>query len=521
MIGTAVRRAAACIAAALMLAAACAAQAATLEAIEFYDATLDHYFVTASSDEIAKLDAGVFAGWQRTGQGFTVYDPATPVAGASPVCRFYGSPAAGLDSHFYSASPAECDAVRQRFPGVWIEESANAFGIGLPNTLTGECPAATIPVYRAWNHRVDSNHRFTTDAMTMQTMLDRGYVAEGYGPGPLPVAMCAPAAGSGGGAVPACTLTASNRSPFVGSTITLSAACTNAPTSFTWTSCAGSGATCSATSASVGHIVYSVVARNAAGPSAPASVDVGWQPVPAAPKCALVRTSQTDPPTVNGFVVLEAQCDATVGSYSWSGCTSTGSICTVRESAPGVHAYSVIGRNAGGSSPPAPLSLNWVASAPSPPGLCGSFPSYLFSDIASQTGRVESTYMPVPPGFAWNGAWAVRFVVPSTMDPAKLGRFSAAEFGGQPTVREATISRTPCDFRATDPSGTSGPYARASGISTTNWFTIDPARAGFPLLSRGGTYYYNVRNYQPANNTISCSPSAGRCDAYVDSVLPR
>ena len=127
------------------------ARAATLEAIEYYNATLDHYFVTALADEIAPLDAGTFAGWQRTGQHFTVFDPATPMAGALPVCRFYGVPAAGLDSHFYSASAAECAAVLQRFPGVWVEETDNAFGIFLPDAATGQCPANSLPVYRAWN----------------------------------------------------------------------------------------------------------------------------------------------------------------------------------------------------------------------------------------------------------------------------------------------------------------------------------------------------------------------------------
>ena len=125
------------IAALLLMEASLCARAATLDAIEYYNAPLDHYFVTALPDEIAKLDAGMFANWTRTGQHFAVFDPTTPVAGASPVCRFYGSPAAGLDSHFYSASPAECAAVRQRFPGIWLEETDNAFGIWLPDPLTG------------------------------------------------------------------------------------------------------------------------------------------------------------------------------------------------------------------------------------------------------------------------------------------------------------------------------------------------------------------------------------------------
>jgi hypothetical protein len=36
-------------------------------------------------------------------------------------------------------------------------------------------------VYRLWNGRSDSNHRYTTDPLTRVTMIARGYVAEGYG----------------------------------------------------------------------------------------------------------------------------------------------------------------------------------------------------------------------------------------------------------------------------------------------------------------------------------------------------
>jgi hypothetical protein len=51
-------------------------------------------------------------------------------------------------------------------------------------------PGQTIPVYRLWNQRADSNHRYTTDATVRAQMIARGYVSEGYGP--LGVAMCAP-----------------------------------------------------------------------------------------------------------------------------------------------------------------------------------------------------------------------------------------------------------------------------------------------------------------------------------------
>jgi len=43
--------------------------------------------ITSIPDEIAKLDAGVFSGWVRTGQGFNVYSAAA--VGLVPVCRFF------------------------------------------------------------------------------------------------------------------------------------------------------------------------------------------------------------------------------------------------------------------------------------------------------------------------------------------------------------------------------------------------------------------------------------------------
>jgi hypothetical protein len=451
---------------------------------------------------------------------FTVFDPATPVAGAAAVCRFYGLPSAGLDSHFYSASAAECESVRQRFPGVWVEETDNAFGIFLPDTVTGQCPAGSVPVYRAWNGRADSNHRFTSDPDTQRAMIAKGYIAEGYGPAAMPVAMCAPSGSPGPGAVPACVVTASNPTPFAGGSVTLTASCTNSPDAFTWTNCMSAQAQCTASSTSAGAIDYSVVARNDAGASMPASVRVSWQTPPAAPKCTIARTSQTDPPVVRVAAALEVTCNASVGNYTWNGCSSTTRTCIANETTPGVHTYSVIARSAGGSSEPATLSLNWVASAPTPPGRCGSFPSYLYSDIGSQTVRVESALLTAPPAFAWNGAWAVRFVVPATMSASSIGRMSSVEFAGPATVREVTISRTACDFRGTDPSGVNGPVARQSGNANTIQFSVDASRPGFPVLSPGGVYYYNVRNFQPANGTITCAASPGRCDALVESILP-
>ena len=151
--------------------------------VEYYNATLDHYFITPLADEISALDSGRIVGWTRTGLTFDA--SAASGAGLSPVCRFYIPPEHG-DSHFLSASPAECAAVLAKigtdpnFSG-YIEETPAEFYIALPDTTTGTCPSGTAPVYRLWNGRADSNHRYTADVATRDAMIARGYIPEGYG----------------------------------------------------------------------------------------------------------------------------------------------------------------------------------------------------------------------------------------------------------------------------------------------------------------------------------------------------
>lgn len=164
-------------------------------AVEYHNAALDHYFISALQPDIDALDTGRIPGWQRTGQSFKVYPSLAPAdLAASPVCRFYIPPQHG-NSHFLSASPDECAAILQasatnpNYSG-YVYETANAFYVDLPNTLTGACPPRTGPVFRLWNGRADSNHRYTIDPAIKAQMVALGYSAEGYGPDK--VSMCAP-----------------------------------------------------------------------------------------------------------------------------------------------------------------------------------------------------------------------------------------------------------------------------------------------------------------------------------------
>jgi|KBSSwiStaDraftv2_1062776.scaffolds.fasta_scaffold16927_4 hypothetical protein len=155
---------------------------------EFYDAGLRHYFITADAAEKQDLDTGVHPGWVRTGESFKAYATGSSAGGTiNPVCRYYSDPdqefyGPGADSHFFSADAGECLTVFRKYAsGFWSLENDNAFQINLPDTATGTCPGGTIPVYRLWNQRADSNHRYTTRAAIKTQMLAAGYLAEGYG----------------------------------------------------------------------------------------------------------------------------------------------------------------------------------------------------------------------------------------------------------------------------------------------------------------------------------------------------
>jgi hypothetical protein len=156
-------------------------------AIEYRHAEWDHYFVTASTDEIAKLDAGVFAGWARTGESFKVLPLDT--AGKANVCRFFSVSFAPKSSHFYTPSASECATVKEN-PD-W-EFEAEVFAVGLPDT-GGNCPGGTLPLYRLYNDGQGGapNHRYTTSAATRSDMLAQGWISEGTGD--LGVIACVPA----------------------------------------------------------------------------------------------------------------------------------------------------------------------------------------------------------------------------------------------------------------------------------------------------------------------------------------
>lgn len=176
------------------------AAAAVVDAVEYYHAGFGHYFLTASPEEAAAIDAGTIKGWARTGNSFKVQGLAT--GGYSAVCRFFSTSFSPQSSHFYTPSATECGSVKQN-PNWQFE--GNAFYVQSAAT-DGSCPANNNKVYRLYNNGQGGapNHRYTDSLTVRSQMIGQGWIPEGAGTDGA--AFCSEKTGGSGTSDPALAL---------------------------------------------------------------------------------------------------------------------------------------------------------------------------------------------------------------------------------------------------------------------------------------------------------------------------
>ena len=514
-----------------------AAQVTTV--IEFYNQSLDHYFITADTQETADLDNGVHPGWKRTGLTFQAIKPGETVAGSVPICRFYGSPAKGLDSHFYSANVAECAAVQAQFSDSWLLESQEVFRALPVDPNTGQCPSGNEQIFRLWNKRSDVNHRYTDQSTIYAQMIAKGYVAEGNGNPAQPVIFCMPLKDTTVTAppgTPACTLASSSSNPLLGTPITLTATCTNNPVSFQWTNCTSTTSTCIANASVAGTITYSVVgsnptgagntatvdvnwtssggpipictlsaststptagsgvtltancsqspssfawmscnyliqeacnfitscpassktcttnqsvagsahyaleATNSAGKSARVGIDIDWggggggNPPPSAPVCNLYASNST--PTINTSIVLSASCSGSPTSYAWTNCNATGASCNATSGAPGTVTYQVVASNGTGNSAPATVQVQWQNPAPPACSLTASDTSPMAGTTITLTANCSGS----PTNYVWTGCTSSGSTCQATNANSGAAVYTVAGVNGSGSGAPASVT---------------------------------------------------------------------------------
>jgi len=150
----------------------------TVPVIEFHNARDGQYFLTADPTEQALLDGGALGpDWSRTGASFNTFPMDATNSSALPVCRFFGKPGIGPNSHFYTAYASECDAVRTN--PYWIEEGAT-FRAMLP--VDGACADGEDTVLRLWKPGsvvTETRHRYVVDPAIASAMQADGFILEG------------------------------------------------------------------------------------------------------------------------------------------------------------------------------------------------------------------------------------------------------------------------------------------------------------------------------------------------------
>jgi hypothetical protein len=549
----------------VLLLASAAARAA--DVVEYYHEGLDHYFITGYTPEIRALDGGTQTGWKRTGHMFQVFDGGdSRAAGSMPVCRFYGNPAFGLDSHFYSSSPAECEDVKKKFPDAWRLEADDLFRVHAVNATTGLCPANTKPVYRLYNKRSDVNHRYTTDAGVVDAMLAKGYVLEGNGSPSRPVVFCAaniapaqPVTGA-----PVCTLTASTSFPVVGSPVTLTATCTGAPTTYAWINCSSTTSTCTANASEVGAISYGLVATNGSGAGAPANLSLNWQiAAGAAPTCTVSASTAT--PQLGSLLTLSGNCSHTPTKFEWLGCSAlltevcnalsecsnATTACSPIGSQVGAIYYALRASNSAGASAKAGVGVTWQAAAgPTPPPPASPVPQCTVSashptPAVGTTLTLTANCSNSPTIYAWTNCSSTTNVCTTTEASAVMRIYSVtasnAAGTGPPAAATVTWQQPPtappvCTLTATNTSpmiGTSITLTANCTQSPTSysWVGCTGAMGNQCLTSSAnvGAITYSVTATNAIGTGAAASvavnwqalpppppPGAGDCSAFSD-----
>ncbi len=162
----------------------CAAHAAeTVTVIEYYNQSLDAYFITARSTEQTLLDSS--AGFSRTGTRFVANAAADATSNQTRICRFYiASTSPFVSSHFYGAEKTDCALLQANLPAGFSFEGYD-FAVTAADAV-GTCPVANkVPIYRAFRavgaatNGKTPNHRYTASLMEYNKMIALGWAGEG------------------------------------------------------------------------------------------------------------------------------------------------------------------------------------------------------------------------------------------------------------------------------------------------------------------------------------------------------
>ena len=147
---------------------------------EYYNLSLDAFFITGRANEQALLD--VTSGFRRTGMNFSAVAADGASTALSKICRYYISTVSPfVSSHFYGVQDTDCVQIAALSPAGFSYE-----GFDFATTLPGAnrtCPvSAPIPIRRAYRPAAGGktgNHRYAASQGTIDGMVALGWTDEG------------------------------------------------------------------------------------------------------------------------------------------------------------------------------------------------------------------------------------------------------------------------------------------------------------------------------------------------------
>jgi hypothetical protein len=347
--------------------------------------------------------------------------------------------------------------------------------------------------------------------------------------------------------VPVCTIAASSTTPVTGSTVTLTATCTDGPYGWLWTGAAtpcGTGSSvCTDSQSTAGAKTYTVFGGNGVGHGPTASVTVNWSAPSNPPSgCTVTRTAPSNGqlPTTGGSITLTGACTGGGAPTAWqwrrNGVVTNTTTATYSETLPAntnsasttysYDARACVGATCGPYT--SPVTTVTVAGT-APVGFCSQYSDVRFVDLNWGNPPVDTTNtVQLNPGTLIVGRLAVPAGATSPGDSP--GTISIVEFMGPTAGRVMTLSTQPCDFRgyspgffpAPDATGANGPLRWEAGINPNTSFLLFGDPAGFPakpLLTPGQTYYVNLQTINYATGQNSCP--TGSCDVRFTVDPPR
>ena len=159
----------------------CVAQSLTpIAVVEYFNSTLNAYFITGRSNEQSALDTSPY--FSRTGMSFQALSTNPLTGGTEAICRFYVALTVPYTStHFYGRQGVDCESLRSKNLAGFTWEG---FDFAFPSTPTSAnvCPNGTKPIYRSFRAAsggVTSNHRYSSDPTSYASNTALGFVGEG------------------------------------------------------------------------------------------------------------------------------------------------------------------------------------------------------------------------------------------------------------------------------------------------------------------------------------------------------